>query len=323
MRTPIPLPLETVGRLVARVVPRHRVAAAELLPGGLCNTNIRIRLDPDVGLLVLRIYDRDPAACQKEADLYEMVRRTVPVPEVLGVAPEGGDGVGPYAVLRYVDGATFQELRRRGDARALAEASAAIGRTLATIGRHEFPRPGRLEAGPRVGEQLARGSDPIPAFVEASLGRPAFANRLDASFRERLRTLFWSAADRLREATDDHRLVHCDFGSRNLILRPTAGRWEVAGVLDWEFAASGSPLWDVGHFLRYERAGPARSEPHFSTGFRAAGGHLPDDWPRLARLLDLAALCDALASVALPGDVMAELVELIRATVDDRDPVLR
>ncbi len=322
MRTPTPLPLETVGRLVGRVVPRHRVIDAKLLPGGLCNTNIRVRLDPDIGAVVLRIYDRDPAACRKEVDLHELVRRTVPVPEVLGAATDGVDGIGPYAVMRYVEGMTFQELRRRKDARMVAAASEAIGRTLAAIGQHTFPRPGRLEAGPRVGEQLAAGRDPIPAFVEASIGRPAFISRFDDAFRERLRRLFWSVADRLREVTDDHRLVHCDFGSRNLILRETAGRWEVAGVLDWEFAASGSPLWDVGHFLRYERDGRPRSEPYFSAGFRSAGGLLPGDWRRFARLLDVAALCDALSSGALPDDVNRELVELIRATVEDRDAVL-
>src|SRR6185437_6695629 len=42
------------------------------------------------------------------------------------------------------------------------------------------------------------------------------------------------------------------------------GTWTVAAVLDWEFAVSGSPLLDIGHFLRYECASRPLAEPHFS-----------------------------------------------------------
>jgi hypothetical protein len=48
-------------------------------------------------------------------------------------------------------------------------------------------------------------------------------------------------------------------------------------VLDWEFAFLGSPLLDVGHFLRYERAARPLREPHLSRGFLEDGGKLPED----------------------------------------------
>jgi aminoglycoside phosphotransferase (APT) family kinase protein len=62
-------------------------------------------------------------------------------------------------------------------------------------------------------------------------------------------------------------LVHNDFGNRNILVRQENGKWGVAAILDWEFAFSGSPLLDVGHFLRYERRGAPLREPHFSQGF--------------------------------------------------------
>ena len=52
-----------------------------------------------------------------------------------------------------------------------------------------------------------------------------------------------------------------------------AGRWAVAAVLDWEFAVSGSPLADVGHFLRYERKGTAGGRAAFPG--RLSGGGRP------------------------------------------------
>jgi aminoglycoside phosphotransferase (APT) family kinase protein len=322
MRTPAPVPLETVTRLIGTVFPHRRVLHAQLLEGGLCNTNLKVQFDGGAPPVVLRIYDRDPGACQKEVDLLELVRRTVPVPDVLSVSAAGMDEVGPFAVLRFVDGLTFREIRATGDAPAIAEACDAIGRTLAAIGQYTFPRPGRLEAGPTVGAQLVAGADPIPTFLDACLAHPMVGKRMTATFGEQLRALVWSWADRLREATDDRRLVHCDYGTRNLILRQTAGRWGVAAVLDWEFAAAGSALWDVGHFLRYERPGRPPCEPHFSDGFRAGGGTLPGQWRRLARLVDLVALCDALTWEALPDEVVREILELVHATVEDRDPML-
>jgi hypothetical protein len=94
----------------------------------------------------------------------------------------------------------------------------------------------------------------------------------------------------------------------------------VAAVLDWEFAISSSPLADIGNFLRYERAARPIAEPHFSAGFMRAGGRLPHDWRRLARIADLVALCDGLTHDELPDAVTVDLVELVRATVEDRDP---
>ncbi len=111
--------------------------------------------------------------------------------------------------------------------------------------------------------------------------------------------------------------MHCDFGSRNVLVREsaTSGRWEVAAVLDWEFAVSASPLVDVGHMLRYEPRDATRLEPHFSRAFAEAGGHLPHDWRELSRALDLTALVELLGHASLPEDVANEVLDLLRATV--------
>ena len=41
-------------------------------------------------------------------------------------------------------------------------------------------------------------------------------------------------------------------------------------MLDWEFAIAGSPVQDLGSFLRFERAADPLVEPHFSQGYRDA-----------------------------------------------------
>src|SRR5262249_49985037 len=96
---------------------------------------------------------RDPAICRKEVALYRLVRGSVPVPEVLRAAPS--------LVLRYVEGITFQELRARGDAAAVAQAARSAGETLAAIHRFTFDRSGWIAAGPTVTD----GPGPLPEFV--------------------------------------------------------------------------------------------------------------------------------------------------------------
>jgi len=110
-------------------------------------------------------------------------------------------------------------------------------------------------------------------------------------------------------------LVHGDFNKRNLLVRRAVRGWQAAALLDWEFAGAGSPLADLGSFLRYERADGPLVEPHFSTGFARAGGSLPPDWRRLARILDLVALCESLSRDQLPEAFVPELVDLERTSI--------
>ncbi|WP_161952716.1 phosphotransferase family protein [Actinoplanes sp. TFC3] len=103
------------------------------------------------------------------------------------------------------------------------------------------------------------------------------------SFAER------SAAD-LEVLHGSRELVHADFNPKNLLVRHDDGRWVVAAVLDWEFAFSSAPLFDVGNMLGDPR--PAAFTDGFLTGFRDAGGALPTNWHQLSRALDLYSLAD-------------------------------
>jgi hypothetical protein len=53
-----------------------------------------------------------------------------------------------------------------------------------------------------------------------------------------------------------------------------------------------------------------------------AGGKLLQDWRQLARLIDLTALCESLTHDELPDTVVTELLELVRATVENREAQL-
>ncbi len=311
-------PRRTLPEAVLR---RFQVLDAQPLAGGRRNANFKLQLNGSEQPVVLRIYEHDASLCQKEIDLLRLLGGAVPVPAVIHAEPGGLDGIPPFAVLQWVEGIDLRELRRGGGADAIAQVAESAGEVLAAIGRFRFPKPGWLAPGPSVTAALMEGADPMPRFLERCLASPKLRGRMPAEVRGGVHALAWDQASALTELEREPRLVHGDFNGGNLVVRQVVGRWRVAAVLDWEFSVSGTPLADLGNFLRYERATRPLLEPHFSEGYRRAGGELPDGWRRLARYTDLLAICESLTHDALPDGAAAELVELARATLGSGGPL--
>jgi aminoglycoside phosphotransferase (APT) family kinase protein len=313
------LPPAIQRRILQAAFPNSRLLKIRPLTEGLRNSNFLLHLDNPTTTAVLRIYEHDSSLCQKELDLFEHLASSIPVPEILYAEPQPEDGLQPFALLRYVDAISLKELKRSGDSQALAQAAASAGETLAAIGRITFDRPGWLAPGLTVTPIFRNADHALPFFVDSCLQNNHLQRRMSGVLRANVHDLLWSADASLSHITTESRLVHGDYGKRNLLVAQTAGHWRVTAVLDWELAVSATPLIDLGHFLRYERPCAPRLEPHFSTGFERAGGHLPPNLRHLSRILDLAALVESLTHPALPADVAAELLELIRATTENRD----
>jgi aminoglycoside phosphotransferase (APT) family kinase protein len=310
--------VDLATRLVARALPQRRVTGIAALEGGILNSLFRLRLD-DGRQVVLRIHEREPSACEREVELLELVRGTVPVPQVIGFERDGFEGLPPLSLLTFVEGVSGRVLKERGDPEAVGQAAYAIGRTLAAIATHQLPGDDVL--GPRrIALDPRRDGGSLPHFIEDCLATPAARRRIGDRLADATTALAWSFAHRLAALRPERRLVHGDFHLNNILVRRAPDGWEVAAVLDWEFAAPGSPLVDVGHFLRRERRHRPLREPHFSRGFFEGGGTLPDDWRALARVVDLADQCETLARDALPDPVAADLRGLVEATVEGRDP---
>ena len=307
-----------VRRLIATAFPQRRVAGHEVLAGGLINTNLKIRFEGNYKPVVLRIYRDGRATCEKEVEIYNLINRDVPVAKIIHAEPDGVDGSPAFAVLEYVEGLTFQQLKRTNNLGAIRQAATSAGETLARVGHFQFSAPGELQVAGElvVGDKFIDGPDPIPRLLDRFLSSPTLQGRAGPDLIERLHQFVWSYAAVLPNMESQRNLVHNDYGNRNILVREQNGKWEVAAILDWELAISGSPLLDVGHFLRYETPLQPLREPHFSRAFVKHGGHLPDDWPLIVRLVDLTALVECLTHDDLPGKVERELFELIDATLN-------
>jgi len=303
--------MQDVKHLVAAAFPNRKVARTELLPGGLINTNLKIYFESDFDPVVLRLYRDGAAVCEKEIAVHNLIHQHVPVPEILYADTMGSPA---FAFVEYVEGLTFQQLKQTNNVKAIQQASTSIGKTLAAIGRFRFPAPGRLLASKSslvVGNKFIEGPDPIPRILDRFLYSNTFQQRAGAKLVDQLHDFVWSYASILPSLQTECSLVHNDFGNRNILVREINGVWTVVAVLDWEMAFSGSPLLDVGNFLRYELDAAPLREPYFSRAFVEHGGHLPDNWKPVVKLIDLTGLVECLTHDELPSDVEAELFALI------------
>ena len=122
---------------------------------------------------------------------------------------------------------------------------------------------------------------------EEMLLRGLARKRLGATLADALCRRLRAITARLAALDRATNLVHGDLGGRNILVAPADnGNWRVSGLIDWEAAFSGSALWDVGSLFRYARRYSEDFRQRFERSYRDAGGSLPEDWRRTARLLD-------------------------------------
>ncbi|UMG93614.1 aminoglycoside phosphotransferase family protein [Nocardioides sp. TF02-7] len=242
---------------------------------------------------VVRVYadPRHPAeAAETTAALLRLVRGLLPVPAVREVRrADAASGTPALLVTELLPGVRGDLLLPTLDAAALRTAGAAVGRVAAALAGMPTVRAGTFAGG-----DLA--IDPFDLDLSEWVERhhPALADR------------GWSAADvdrllgvcgdahALLDTVDRTCLVHSDLNPKNLLLDPTS--LQVTGVVDWEFAHSGSPFTDLGNVLRFDRD-PAYVDAVLEAWAErrsadASGPPPAADLLQLARAADLPALVE-------------------------------
>ncbi len=282
---PVISPDETeITALVRTALPAARVTGFAHAEGGLANTNIRVDLADAPGRVLLRLYQRDASQAGKEKAIAERVGHAVPIPRFLHLG-ETTSGV-TFAVLEWIEGAPLSSALEHAGRDATSALGIKTGTCLAHIHAFTFPHKGFLDADFTVPKGEAFDHDFMVGYLRDALLKGAGARFIDRD----LATAVIAYAEQNREAVwpGPPRLIHCDFNGANILVRDG----EIAAVLDWEFAFSGTPAIDFGNLIRNH---PDRAfQDAVARGYAEAGGVIPDDWRKLARLVDMTAWADFL-----------------------------
>ena len=242
-------------------------------------------------------------------------RASIPVAPLVYSDPAPRLGKYPYSIWGFVEGTLLQELFKTLSDSELVDIAAACGGVAAAVATHRFPTCGEFGANLSVVEEYGAPSRFVPDVVYRGL----FGGLAGARLGVRLRDALWSVVERraplLEEVDGQYTLVHADYKCSNVLLRRSATTWNVAAVLDWEFAFAGPPIIDVGLFLRAGEALPAGFREAFAAGYRDAGGELPSEWLRLSRLVDLVSQVTFLNDPREQPRVFAETADVVEETV--------
>ena len=290
-------------RLLSESLQGRTIASVELMPEGATNLNLLARLRESSEKIVVRIYQHGPDAQRRELALLRALDGIIPVPKIVGASTSLETSVS-YICYQYIEGVTFQQLKASASRNDIADGAAAIGRALASVGAipEEIVRAVNgqiLEARPKVALFSVSSS-----LLEKRLGGP------DIDRLQRMIDDWQPALDRLdMEAS----IVHGDFNNRNALLIRDGGTWTASGLIDWEQACIGSPLWDASRFLCYENALQPWREPHFSAAYIAGGGVLPANWSVLSRVLNSISAAESLARAGLQERFVPELRKIAMA----------
>ena len=303
-----------VGRLVSEAIPAASVTAFRPARGGLSNTNIEVDLAGAPFKVLLRLYQRDRAAAPREAALSALVlRRAVPAPRFLHIGDRNG---WPYAVLGWIEGSRLETVAPGLADEDLAALGHSLGRLLASIHGVAFERAGFFDARLAVAEPIDLGREGLRGFLHRYLVEGVGGERLGSQLTAALLAYVESQGHRLEAWLGRPCLTHADFNGSNILVRRVGAAWEVAAVLDWEFAFSASPAFDFGNLLRP----PLGQRPGFTAALTAAyleaGGWLPPDWQAIARLADLYAWVDFLSRPAASPALIEDARRMIGETID-------
>jgi aminoglycoside phosphotransferase (APT) family kinase protein len=310
----IEVELDQIQSLLYPVLKGAAITSVERVEGGLTNTLYRIETTDGSVSLCLRIFAAGRLPWERELKILALVSPSLPVPEVLLADCGGADFGHPYLIYRWIEGIMLNKFRRQMSPAALISVAEPLGRLLASVASFSFVDGfnGALNDALAVKPPI----EVLLSLNEEALRRGPARKRLGAALADAMCSRFDAGAVRLCELDRAISLVHGDLGWRNILVAPAEdGGWRISGLIDWEAAFSGSSLWDVGSLFRYSRRYSETFCQRFERGYRDAGGALPDDWLRTARLLDATIQVATLNEEQERPVVLAECRELIEAMV--------
>lgn len=256
---------------------------------GCVNCNIKVKVEGNEQPLIVRIYLRDQAATYREKALGVLLNPPVPVPLTYKV---GNYKDYRFAITQCLPGVTLSELLLSGRVHDVGAIMYEAGLMLAKIAGYPFSKAGFFDQNLHVIESTPR--EDYLKFAQKCFKSKTVATELGSEMIAKIHECFDKNTDFFPNE-DEHHLVHGDFDPANILVDRVDGEWKITGILDWEFAFSGSILWDVANMLRYAHQMPFVFEEAFLRGLKSGGISLENGWRRSMYLLNILSLLDCLA----------------------------
>ena len=282
----VEIPGELINKIVKFALPNVRLQSYSVIAGGCSNLNVRINLNAEQRK-ILRIYIRDHDSAYREWAITKLIGNSLPVPAINSIAEVEGFY---FALCEFKPGITLRELLLSNHRYDIKAVMYQVGEMLTKLQQFIFPMPGFFDNQLKV-KHIA--GDELILFVKTCLQHKTVKDVLRKDQVNILYQMF-DKYEKLLQKIDGNHLVHGDFSPENILVNQINDQWKVSAILDWEFAFSGSILWDVSNMLRYAHQMPKTFESAFESGLQEAGVTLPEGWEKITQLLNVISLLDCL-----------------------------
>jgi aminoglycoside phosphotransferase (APT) family kinase protein len=282
------IPSKVIHKMVELGCPDLKLSSFEIISGGCANPNIKILLEGEEHPLLLRIYLRDKNSAILEQNLYKLLGSKVPVPIIYYV---GYIDDYHFAICQFIQGITLRNLLLSDVPHNVEAIMKEVGLILAKFSKIEFAEAGFFDQNLNIIERTSRAS--YLTFVDQLWQNQFICQTLNPAIINKIKDYLNKYAELLPNENEKH-LVHGDFDPANILVKQVDGIWKIAAILDWEFAFSGSIIFDVANCLRYAHHMPDLFSISFLEGLENGGVVLPDNWQITAHLLNLVSLLDIL-----------------------------
>ncbi|MBA3813309.1 MAG: phosphotransferase [Alphaproteobacteria bacterium] len=284
----VPILGEKIQEMVSQALRGTRLLAHEIISGGCANLNVKLTLSNKPAHRILRIYLREKDAAYREQKLAQLLKQTIPLPEVTFI---GDLGKYRYAVTEYMPGISLRDLLLNHPNEPMQKVMVEAGQILGAIQSHTFPQAGFFDANLKVTQPLSR-QDYI-TFAQECMAHPLVSEQIGRETIDKI-SMYLDQYSFLIPDENHRHLVHADYDPPNILVDKIKDEWKITAVLDWEFAHSGSWLTDVSNMLRYAHHMPPVFEESFLRGLAESGLVLPAQWRTRTYLLDLISLLSCL-----------------------------
>ncbi len=292
------------------------ISAVIALPGGLTNSNYRLEFKDGRASAEAKLYQHEPNLAPVERAVHRLgAERGLPVPRFMDGADDNPVTHTPYALFEWIKGERLDLAVRRLNEADIRLLAIKAGEALAKVHAVHFDQFGFFDSALAVRNPIDLGSAGMCRYFHDVLSHGRALERLGAGCADALLAFAGRESAILDTWQGAPCLVHGDCGGTNILVVREDPEWAITGIIDWEFAFSGTPFFDLGNLLRAPLGGIDGFVEGLAEGYRAAGGILPDQWRRLAAMTDLLAWVESATRPHASAEFIQSAQQVVAETI--------
>lgn len=312
---------DELENLLKPIFPDKILKSVNPISDGLCNTNIKFTFIDDAKDYLLRIYTYDPLTAKKELTVLKQLQNKVPIPKVLYADLSCQKLSHPYCIQSWLDGFGLSQVLTNCQKDELYQIVESLLQAHHQLDQMTFSHCGSLDSNFKLTSSYSKFSDFYFDWIEESfeLRNPNF--QISQKFAKTFLKTLKQYSFLLEPLQNEFSLIHCDWKGNNILLNQS-NNWQVSGILDWEFAASGPKLYDWAILLRERHTNSqikTLSEILFQSDLKKETSYPLD---QTLRYLDVMNLCGFLREKTVNSAFRDDLQELLQLTITTLNQML-